>query len=135
MLILEESSLTLLSEPQVSLRYLQAVAGVRFGISVASEQLKNGHVDDRLLRATHDLCVDRRVNVIDPSGRVDTTGPLLYLAKLLIRQFGYPCLKSVCEVHPWILPEELKKKNKVNKCRECFVIYHKMPFLGRAKNF
>ena len=130
---LEKSSPALLSEHQVSLKYLQAVAGVRFGLSVAAEQLKNGHVDERLLRATYELCIDRRVNVVDS---VDTTGPLLYLVKLLIRQFGYPCLEAVCKVYPWILPEELKKSDTVKiKCRECLtsVNYYDLPFRKRRK--
>ena len=116
--ILEESYLSLVehthaNEPQVSLQYLQSVASMRFGLSVAAEQLRNGRVDDPLLRVTHDLCVDHRVNVIDPTGRVDTTGPVLYLLKLLIRQFGYPCLKAVCEAHPWVVPEELRRGDEV----------------------
>ena len=117
--ILEESYLSLehtcADESMVSLQYLQSVAGVRFGLSVVAEQLKNGHVDDRLLRITHDLCVDHRVNVVDPSGRVDTTGPVLYLLKLLIRQFGYPCLKAVSEAHPWVVPEELRRGEEVRE--------------------
>ena len=116
--ILEESYLYLVdhpqvNEPQVSLQYLQSVAGVRFGLSVAAGQLKNGDTDSRLLRITHDLCVDHRINVIDPLGRVDTTGPALYLLKILIRQFGYPCLKNVCETHSWIIPEELMQGEEV----------------------
>ena len=117
--ILEESYLSLVehthaNEPQVSLQYLQSVAGVRFGLSVVAEQLRNGRVDDRLLRVTTDLCVDHRVNVIDPTGRVDTTGPVLYLLKLLIRQFGYPCLKAVCEAHHWVVPEDLRRGDEVS---------------------
>ena len=80
---------------------------------MAAEQLKNGCADDRLLHITHDLCVDHRVNVVDPTGRVDTTGPALYMLKLLIRQFGYSCLKAVSTSHPWIIPEELRKGDEV----------------------
>ena len=95
------------------------MAGVRFGLSVAAELLKNGHTDNRLLLITRDLCLDNRVNIIDPTGRVDTTGPVLYLLRQLIRQFGQDCLKTVSEAHPWVVPEELRGGEEVRQWSVC----------------
>ena len=126
--ILEKSYLslvehTLADKPQVSLQYLQSVAGVRFGLSVAAELLKNGHTNNRLLLITRNLCLDSRVNIIDPTGKVDTTGPVLYLLRQLIRQFGQDCLKTVSEAHPWVVPEELRVGEEVRQWRECVFCY------------
>ncbi len=98
----------------MSVQYLEAVAGVRFAFSVLAEQLRNDRVSDTIAGIARDLCMDTRLNIIDPSDRVDTTGPVLYLVKLLVRQFGFPCLKRVGQAHPWVIPEGLRKKENVS---------------------
>ncbi len=60
--------------------------------------------------------MDTRVNVIDPTGRVDTTGPVLYLMRLLVRQFGFTCLQRVSQAHPWVVPESLRRVDNVSAC-------------------
>ncbi len=101
----------------ISLQYLEAVAGVRFALSVLAQLLeKNGIINMAILRVARDLCMDDRLNIIDPSGRVDTTGPVLYLVKLLVRQFGFPCLKRISQAHPWVVPEGLRRADNVSTC-------------------
>ena len=100
--------------PSVSLQYLEAVAGVRLSLSVLAQELKSDCVSNTLLRVARDLCMDTRVNVIDPTGRVDTTGPVLYLMRLLVRQYGFTCLQSVSQAHPWVVPESLRRVDNVS---------------------
>ncbi len=115
--ILEDSSLMLqehLGTLSVSLQYLEAVAGIRFALSILAEQLKSDSVSNALLRVAEKLCIDTRVNIISPTGKLDTTGPVFYLIKLLVRQFGFPCLRAVSRVHSWLVPEGLKRADNVS---------------------
>ena len=110
---------------QVSLEYLEAVAKIRFALSVVAEELSNNRVRGReeLLQVASTMCTDVNVNVLDSSGRKDTTGPVIYLLKLLVRQFGFACLKSVSEEHPWVIPRELRRGDNVSLMRdECYQI-------------
>ena len=61
-----------------------------------------------LIRAAGRVCSDCEVNCIDPTGRKDTVGPVIYLLKLIVRQYGMPCLKAAAEVHEWLIPIQLK---------------------------
>jgi hypothetical protein len=84
---------------------------IRFSLLALTEVLQNeqnGYHYMNLLRAAGYLCSDRQINCIDPSGRRDTVGPVIYLLKLLVRRYGMPWLKGTAEVHDWILPVELK---------------------------
>ena len=67
-----------------------------------------------LLRAAGRMCSDREVNCIDPTGRKDTIGPVIYLLKLIVRQYGMPCLKAAAEVHEWLIPAQLKSTQVSN---------------------
>ena len=96
-----------------TLEYLEGVASVRFSLSVVAEVLKNeanGQHFMELLRAAGQMCSDREVNCIDPTGRKDTVGPVIYLLKLIVRQYGMACLKAAAEVHEWLIPAELKSE-------------------------
>ena len=118
--VLEDSYLALLEHLHcVSLQYLEAVASARFALSVLAQELNSDCVSSTLLRVARDLCMDTRLNVIDPTGRVDTTGPVIYLMKLLVRQFGFPCLQSVSQAHPWVVPESLRRVDNVSACSAC----------------
>ncbi len=98
-----------------SMQYLEAVAGVRYALSILAKQLKKDDIKSAtMLRIAKDLCMDTRLNIIDPSGRVDTTGPVLYLVKLLVRQFGLDCLKNVSQAYPWVIPESLRRADNVS---------------------
>ena len=60
------------------------------------------------------VCTDRAINTTDfgASGE-DVVGPAVYLLKLLVRQYGFPCLKEVSQQHQWILPEGLRSDDQV----------------------
>ena len=105
---------------QVSLEFLEAVAKIRFALSVVAEELRNNRMRGReeLLQIASTMCTDVNVNVLDSSGRKDTTGPVTYLLKLLVRQYGIPCLKSVSEDHPWVIPLELRRGDNVSLMRD-----------------
>ena len=94
-----------------TLEYLEGVAKIRCSLSVVAEVLKNddsGHHIMELLRAAERMCSDSDINCIDSTGHRDTVGPVIYLLKLLVRQYGMPCLKAAAEVHEWIIPAELR---------------------------
>lgn len=96
-----------------TLEYLEGVANIRYSLSVVAEVLRSkdtGHHIMELLRAAGRMCSDQEVNCIDPTGHRDTVGPVIYLLKLLVRQYGMPFLKEVAEVHEWIIPVELRSE-------------------------
>ncbi|XP_064404373.1 E3 ubiquitin-protein ligase RNF213-like isoform X3 [Halichondria panicea] len=128
MQLLESSHLALqehLGTPTVRLKYLEAVAGIRFALSILAEQLKSNTVRYSLLKVAKKLCIDTRVNIIDPTGKLDTTGPVLYLIKLIVRQFGFPCLRAVSRVHSWLVPEGLKRADNEERPIDPFVLYER----------
>ena len=93
-----------------TLEYLESVAKVRYSLSVVAEVLKNeanGQHFMELLRAAGQMCSDHDINCIDPTGQKDTVGPVIYLLKLIVRQYGMPCLKAAAEVHEWVIPAQL----------------------------
>ena len=99
------------------MEYLEGVAKVRYSLSVVAKVLKNeqyGHNFMELLRAAGRICSDHEVNCIDPTGRKDTVGPVIYLLKLIVRQYGMPCLKAAAEVHEWLIPAQLKSTQVSN---------------------
>jgi len=103
------------SHGEISLGYIEGVANVRFALSVVAEQFhKRVTMKPALLCAVRSVCTDPAVNLFDQTEQSDTTGPVLYLLKLIVRQFGFPCLKEVSVEHPWIIPHELKTEDEVS---------------------
>jgi hypothetical protein len=109
----------------VTLEYLEGVAKVRFALSVVAELL-NHHNDQprsaedgvlvvRLLQQAREVCVDPNINSIDDTGQRDTVGPVVFLIKLLVRQYGLDCLQKASEDHTWIVPEQLKQTGEVSE--------------------
>ena len=94
-----------------TLQYLEGIAKVRCSLSVVAKVLKDkdsGYHIKELLRAAGRMCSDHQVNCIDSTGQRDTVGPVIYLLKLLVRQYGIPCLKAAAELHEWVIPAELR---------------------------
>ena len=119
-----------------TLEYLEGVAKVRHSLSVVAEVLKSedtGHQIMELLRAAARMCSDRDVNCIDPTGRRDTIGPVIYLLKLLVRQYGMPCLKAAAEVHDWIIPVELRS-DQVSYTQTTVSIYMHVQYIHIHNN-
>ena len=108
-----------------TLEYLEGVAKARFSLSVVAEVLKNEETGKHfmeLLKAAGQMCSDHEVNCIDPTNRQNTVGPVIYLLKLIIRQYGMPCLKAAAEAHEWLIPAQLKSK-EVQVMIECHVCH------------
>ena len=108
----------------VTLDYLEGVAKVRFALSVVAELLnqndqprssEDGVLVVRLLHQAREVCVDPNINSIDDTGQRDTVGPVVFLIKLLVRQYGLNCLQRASEDHAWIVPEQLKQTGEVKK--------------------
>ena len=108
----------------VTLEYLEGVAKVRFALSVVAELLnqndqprssEDGVLVVQLLLQAREVCVDPNINSIDDTGQRDTVGPVVFLIKLLVRQYGLNCLQRASEDHAWIVPEQLKQTGEVGK--------------------
>ena len=94
-----------------TLEYLEGVANVRFSLSVVAEVVKSEETGKHfmeLLRAAGQICSDSEVNCIDSADQQDIVGPVTYLLKLIVRQFGMSYLKAAAERHEWLVPVKLK---------------------------
>lgn len=102
------------SHGEISLDYIEGVAKVRFALSVIAE-LFHKHVTagPTLLRGIREMCTDTAINHFDDTGQADTVGPVIYLLKLIVRQYGFPCLAEVSTAHTWVVPPELRKADEV----------------------
>ena len=107
------------SQGDALLYVLEGVAKARYGLSVvavllneqiserAGSQHHHGIIVQQLLQVAKALCTDEGINHIDVIGDSDTTGPIVYLLKLLVRHYGTHCLQRVSEIYQWTLPREL----------------------------
>ena len=101
------------SDGQVSLNYLEAVAKVRFSLSVVAEELKANRLRGDLLAAARETCEDIDLNNTDEG---EATGPVVYLLKLLVRWYGFPCLRTIAsDEYPWVIPKGLMQGENVSK--------------------
>ena len=122
---------------KMSVQFLEGLAKVRFSLSVVADILEKEFSSKQtihpssqtmqLIYTTQNVCSDLHVNVIDTSGRLDTTGPVVYLMRLLVRQYGMPCLEKVTKTYPWVVPQQLKSVQEVSEVRihKCNCSYHK----------
>lgn len=110
--------LHMLSSHEIKVPYLEAIAGVRFALMVvaellnccvteSSEQLFSAQTND-LLRLAEDICT--KVQLTES----DTAGPMIYLIKLLVRQYGSNKLIEVSKIHAWVLPPQLMSEQTVS---------------------
>ena len=117
-----------------TLEYLEGVAKVRYSLSIVAEVLKNeryGHHFMELLRAAGRMCADREVNCIDLTGHKDTVGPVIYLLKLIVRQYGMPCLKAAAEIHEWLIPAQLKSNQVSNIINGYVMLIYNITYIRR----
>ena len=66
-----------------------------------------------LLHAVRDVCTDATINHVDDTRHTDIVGPVIYLLKLIVRQYGFPCLAEISAVHAWVVPLELRRADEV----------------------
>lgn len=83
-----------------------------------------------LIELAEEVCTDYDINTSDfTDSGVDVVGPIFYLLKLLVRQYGFPCMKKISKEHLWIIPAGLQTANQVN-CYKVF-IYENNTLLNR----
>ena len=100
------------------------ISRVGTAIQLVASDHCHGVVAAQLLQVTRMLCTDKSINHIDVTGGSDTTGPIVYLLKLLMRQYGTDCLQQVSEVQPWVIPPELMQGEEVRLGRmHTFTLY------------
>lgn len=126
---MNEGFTALLNDSTISVQLLEGLAKVRFSLSVVADILEKESSSKQntdpssqtkmLMYTTQNICSDLQVNVIDTSGRLDTTGPVVYLMRLLVRQYGMPCLEKVANTYPWVIPPQLKSVQEVSEVRIC----------------
>ena len=137
-LLTQASGVLMDQQGQVSLEYLEAMAKIRFTLSIVADLLSkqvieagrtpesqyyHGAQATHLIQAAKDICTNPHVNQIDITGHSDTTGPIVYLLKLLVRQFGgTPCLQNVVKTHTWVIPPVLRRGEEVSPACSHFPI-------------
>lgn len=113
--------------PITTIGYLEGVAGVRYAVMEIASIFHSGSIQDTVRRSTQEqqlqvhllqqaeeLCADPVVNTTDFSASdEDVVGPAVYLLKILVRQYGFPCLKQVFEQYNWVIPEGLRTIDQV----------------------
>ena len=119
------------SNPNISMGYIEAIAGTKFVIMEVAKYIFSQFSRERaivqvaerselfisLMEQVKKVCTDTVINTTTLYGRgnLDVTGPVVYLLKLLVRQFSLPCLKQASERYPWIIPEGLRTSNLVSR--------------------
>ena len=64
-------------------------------------------------------CTDTKINTFDTTGGSNTTGPIVYLLKLVMRQAGFSCLAKIFRGDSqlkWIVPKELEQEEVIHVC-------------------
>lgn len=69
----------------------------------------HGDTENQLIEKAKEACTIEDLNTIDLSGKANTAGPVVYLMKLIVRQWGFYCLNNIFENHQWVVPEELRQ--------------------------
>jgi hypothetical protein len=124
------------SRQSITIGFLEGVAGAKFAMmevakfiyahfSTESGEMRHyqaAHQSAKsplLMDNAKTICTDHEINLItNAGGNLDMTGPIVYLIKLLVRQFSFPCLKQASEKYPWLIPEGFRTSNLVSKARE-----------------
>ena len=107
----------------ISVLLLEGLAKIRFSLSVAADifekqssskqNIEMSSPMKQLVYTTQNICCDLKINVIDTTGNLDTTGPIVYLMRLLVRQYGMSCLEKVAGAYSWVIPKELRNEQVI----------------------
>jgi hypothetical protein len=124
-LILENSHHTLRhyqADPVISIAYLEGVAGRRYSMMELATLLHSVFAVEhdwqryllgiQLVQISKEVCTDPTINTTN-FAEGDVIGPAVYLLKLLVRQYGFGCLKKVSAEHKWLVPEGLRTSDRV----------------------
>ena len=101
-----------------TLPYLEAVAKLRYSLSVVAELLYTQLTAERQQHHTNDallLVKETKQCCSIPQLNEDEAGPAVYLVKLLMRRYGPSFLSYVCDHTEllWIVPEHLRQTDEV----------------------
>ena len=96
--------------------YLEGIAGVRFAMMEIAcllhshyESQSDQQLDLTLMQLAEEVSSDPAINTVDFGDRGNgVVGPAMYLLKLLVRLYGFPCLKQAIRDYNWILPRGLQ---------------------------
>lgn len=105
----------------INIHFLESMAGVRFALMEIASHLHSRYVTEKLMiftqsiqqkelllmELTEEICTDKLINITDVTTEEDVVGPALYLIKLVVRQYGFICLKRLSEKYYWIIPKGL----------------------------
>ena len=111
----------------ITLDLLEGVAMVRYALLVVADLLQQqvnkvegafppSHTESvneatviQLLKEARQICTMVGINTIDMTSKGNTTGPVVYLMKVIVRQWGFGCLKQVIKGHQWVMPAALRQ--------------------------
>ena len=105
-----------------SLGFLTGVAGIRFAISEIASihhhlfSVRDAGVSQDIQRLVSRLMQQAQGVCISTTNLNDLVGAVAFLLKMIVRQFGFPCLKYVSEQYEWIIPVSLRTKDEVCAC-------------------
>ena len=109
------------TQRDITLDLLEGVAKIRYALLVVADLLQqqvnemggaspasyahiiHGAMANRLIEEARHACT------IDLTGERNTTGPIVYLLKMIVHQWGFGCLEKVVERHQWVVPVELRQ--------------------------
>ena len=112
----------------ITLEYLEAVASLRYGLSLTATLISECYQNDtyhvlfqqeyiaQLFNLVESLCLNSRY-----------THPHEFITKFIVRQFGMQFIKKLIEnpAFEWLIPPHLKPKKKVRVIMDCLeVIVH-----------
>lgn len=113
------------AEPVINIGYLEGIAGIRFAMMEVATLLyillggiqetfscQQNHLALQLIQIAEEVCTDPHINTTN-FAESDAIGPAVYLLKLLVRQYGFSCLKKVSTEYQWVVPRGLRTANQV----------------------
>lgn len=113
------------ADPVINIGYLEGVAGMRFAMMEVAILLHmlfdNKEEQDlqqlvkigiHLLQIAEEVCGDFNINTTNFTVG-DAVGPAVYLLRLLVKQYGFDCLKNVSAECQWVVPEGLRAIDQV----------------------
>ena len=75
---------------------------------------KSQRLQFQIMQLAQGVCTDPAINTTHFGDKAENVvGPAVYLLKLLVRQYGFPCVKQVSERYQWIVPEDLRTADQV----------------------
>ena len=135
--LLEKGQKSLAASTDRDLNFLEGVANVRFALLLVADLLQqlsgrgdgatsvnkphivHGDTANQLIEIAKEACTRIDLNTIDLTGKRNTAGPVIYLMKLIVRQWGFDCLNNILKSHQWVVPVDLRQSEVSSGVLEC----------------